>query len=75
MLSALVFTGCSAQFYVNFEKNLSCKKLIQKIWNFYGYQQYFCELKETIINMWDCRDHDRMVVGYTTTYAIRTYHN
>ena len=69
MLSTLVFAGCSAQFYVNFEnklKNLqkkknmqkrpaylwkretaeyknyraymSCKKLIQKIWNFYGYQ-------------------------------------
>jgi hypothetical protein len=28
-----------------------------------------------IITCWGRRDHDRMVDGYTTTYAISSYHH
>jgi hypothetical protein len=40
------------------------------------YVKYTANRHNTIINIWSVRDaRDRMVVGFTTTYAISAYHH
>jgi hypothetical protein len=36
---------------------------------------YFISNNKVTFYPWDHRGHDRMVVGFTTTYAINTYHH
>ena len=37
--------------------------------------EYDTIYKDVIIHQRGCRGCDRMVVGFTTTYAIKAYHN
>ena len=50
-----------------------------KKWDFDNNVVYFTEQGLTFINRSQCyggrRDRDRMVIGFTTTYAISAYHH
>jgi len=73
-----VYDYCQNQLFILYYTDLKIQFTEKQLNSTYNYQQYIFSLSMARLCDYHCggrRDRGRMVVGFTTTFAISAYHN